>query len=160
MFLIQEGYCFNFDVIDFLKIMDKLNIDFTIKEVDWLEPGESAASSTFDSILKVKITGYDEKRNDPNLNHLSNISPYLHYGNISSQRLVFELSKPENNNDIDAFIEQILVRKELADNFCYYNKNYDNFLFGDEVFLILLIPALDMLRLFVSRIIEKNLIRD
>ena len=113
--------------IDFLKIMDKLNIDFTIKEVDWLEPGESAAFSIFDSFLKAKITGYDEKRNDPNLNHLSNISPYLHYGNISSQRLVFELSKLDGNNDIDAFIEQILVRKELADNFCYYNKNYDNF---------------------------------
>ena len=113
--------------IDFLKIMDKLNIDFTIKEVDWLEPGERAAFSTFDSFLNAKITGYDEKRNDPNLNHLSNISPYLHYGNISSQRLVFELSKLKSNNDIDAFIEQILVRKELADNFCYYNKNYDNF---------------------------------
>tara|TARA_S200000501_G_scaffold337013_1_gene342792 strand:+ start:10287 stop:11636 length:1350 start_codon:yes stop_codon:yes gene_type:complete len=114
--------------IDFLKIMDKLNIDSNVKEVDWLQPGESAAFSTFDSFLKEKITGYDEKRNDPNLNYLSNISPYLHYGHISSQRLVFELSKLDSNNNIDAFIEQTLVRKELADNFCYYNKNYDNFL--------------------------------
>jgi len=62
------------------------------------------------------------------LNYFSNISPYLHYGHISSQRLVFELLKLDSNNDIDAFIEQTLVRKELADNFCYYNKNYDNFL--------------------------------
>ena len=42
--------------IDFLKIMDKLNIDFNVKEVDWLQPGESAAFSTFDSFLKEKTS--------------------------------------------------------------------------------------------------------
>ena len=49
-----------------------------------------------------------------------------------------------------------LITAILGLTFIYQYKNYDNFLFGDEVFLILLIPALDMLRLFVSRIIEKK----
>ena len=44
----------------------------------------------------------------------------------------------------------------LGLTFIYQYKNYDNFLFGDEIFLILFIPAIDMLRLFVSRIIEKK----
>ena len=49
-----------------------------------------------------------------------------------------------------------LITAILGLTFIYQYKNYENFLFGDEVFLILLIPALDMLRLFVSRIIEKK----
>tara|TARA_B100000963_G_scaffold28195_1_gene20859 strand:+ start:877 stop:1890 length:1014 start_codon:yes stop_codon:yes gene_type:complete len=49
-----------------------------------------------------------------------------------------------------------LLTAILGLTFVYQYQNYDNFLFGDEVFLILLIPALDMLRLFVSRIIEKK----
>lgn len=27
----------------------------------------------------------------------------------------------------ESFLEELVVRKELADNFCYYNANYDNF---------------------------------
>ena len=49
-----------------------------------------------------------------------------------------------------------LITAILGLTFIYQYKSYENFLFGDEVFLILLIPALDMLRLFVSRIIEKK----
>lgn len=49
-----------------------------------------------------------------------------------------------------------LITAILGSTFIYQYKNYDNFLFGDEVFLILFIPALDMLRLFISRIIEKK----
>ena len=29
-------------------------------------------------------------------------------------------------SSVDAFVEQILVRKELADNFCFYNASYDD----------------------------------
>ena len=41
-------------------------------------------------------------------------------------------------------------------SFIYQYKNYENFLFGDEIFIILLIPAIDMLRLFISRIVSKK----
>ncbi|MES1906328.1 MAG: hypothetical protein MHPSP_004110 [Paramarteilia canceri] len=29
-------------------------------------------------------------------------------------------------NSINSFLEEAIVRRELADNFCYYNENYDN----------------------------------
>ncbi|MCK7494581.1 MAG: hypothetical protein MZW92_28000 [Comamonadaceae bacterium] len=28
--------------------------------------------------------------------------------------------------DAGAFLEELVVRRELSDNFCYYNRNYDN----------------------------------
>tara|TARA_Y100000816_G_scaffold173433_1_gene124729 strand:- start:402 stop:1406 length:1005 start_codon:yes stop_codon:yes gene_type:complete len=49
-----------------------------------------------------------------------------------------------------------LISALLGCSFIYQYKNYDNFLFGDEIFIILLIPAIDMLRLFISRIISKK----
>ena len=44
----------------------------------------------------------------------------------------------------------------IGTTFIYQYKNYENFLYGDEVFLILLIPAIDMLRLFVLRLLNKK----
>ena len=46
-----------------------------------------------------------------------------------------------------------LISALLGCSFIYQDQNYENFLFGDEIFIILLIPAIDMLRLFISRII-------
>ena len=49
-----------------------------------------------------------------------------------------------------------LISALLGCSFIYQYQNYDNFLFGDEIFIILLIPSIDMLRLFISRIIYKK----
>ena len=49
-----------------------------------------------------------------------------------------------------------LISALLGCSFIYQYQNYDNFLFGDEIFIILLIPSIDMLRLFISRIICKK----
>ena len=40
--------------------------------------------------------------------------------------------------------------------FIYQYKNFGNFFYGDEVFVILIIPAIDMLRLFFMRVIKKK----
>ena len=38
---------------------------------------------------------------------------------------VKECSNSSNKSSVDAFIEEALVRRELADNFCFYNSKYD-----------------------------------
>ena len=107
--------------------MKNLNIDISVQPVSWIEPGESAANKSL-ILLNKSLNNYDVHRNDPNKNALSNLSPYFHYGHLSSQRAVLEIKKfniPQN--DKAAFIEQVIVRKELADNFCEYEINYDYF---------------------------------
>ena len=49
-----------------------------------------------------------------------------------------------------------LISAILGVTFIYQYKNFNNFLFGDEVFIILMIPAIDMLRLFIIRLINKK----
>lgn len=34
--------------------------------------------------------------------------------------------RKSNKDSVESFIEELVVRRELSDNFCWYNQNYDN----------------------------------
>jgi deoxyribodipyrimidine photo-lyase len=71
---------------------------------------------------------YDERRNDPGANAQSGLSPYLHFGQISAQRVALEAEKYDRHlPSQESFLEELIVRRELSDNFCYYNDRYDSF---------------------------------
>lgn len=126
---IREGLRFNI-TIQYHKPNNKIrNEKFNnIVSNHWLIPGENEAKKIIEDFCKNKVRGYAENRNDPTKNSLSNISPYLHFGNISAQtvaRKINEIGIDDENTK--SYLEELIVRKELSDNYCYYNKNYDNF---------------------------------
>nr|MBP9781655.1 deoxyribodipyrimidine photolyase [Candidatus Woesebacteria bacterium] len=59
---------------------------------------------------------------------LSNFSPYLHFGQLSAQRVALRIRNSRHNHSTSAekFLEELIVRRELAENFCFYNQNYDS----------------------------------
>ena len=93
-------------------------------EAKWIMPGEAAAMKQLSNFLEHKLAGYERDRNDPNKDGQSGLSPYLHFGQISTQRIALEVLK--SMKDAGAFLEELIVRKELSDNFCYYNQHYDD----------------------------------
>ncbi len=106
-----------------------LKVDRKVEEMDWLKPGRKAGKRVLNHFIKQKLNDYGLGRNDPNRDVQSNLSPYLHFGQISAQKVAHEVRKasiPDQNRD--AFLEELIVRRELADNYCFYNENYDNFL--------------------------------
>lgn len=115
------------DVVDVESLLKHLNVDQTVGKIDWLKPGSKAANQVLSSFVN-NIVGYESLRNDPNQAKISNLSPYLHFGQISAQRVAVEIQKLPQPHQIDkqAFLEELIVRRELADNFCYYNQKYDN----------------------------------
>lgn len=116
------------DNIDWGIIRKSLKINFDVREVDWIKPGETAALKSLNNFLKNKFDKYNELRNDPTKDGQSNLSPYLHFGQISAQRIVLETEKLNGNKEsAKSFLEELIVRRELSDNFCYFNKNYDSF---------------------------------
>ena len=105
-----------------------LKIDRSVPEVDWLVPGEKAAAATLDDFLTRKLSAYASRRNDPTEDGVSNFSPYLHFGQISAQRVALEVQKKKVSKESkDDFLEELIVRRELSDNFCFYNQDYDRF---------------------------------
>ncbi len=99
-----------------------------------VKSGEDEARKLLDSFIENKLKNYTEERNDPNKDAQSNLSAYLHFGQISSLRVLLEVMKSlkiDSKELIDhkytkSLLNEILVWKELTENFCYYNENYDS----------------------------------
>lgn len=113
---------------DWNGVKKSLGLGKTIPEMNWLKPGYKNAFEMLDSFLEKKIYNYAYDRNDPNKDAQSDLSPYLHFGQIAAQRIVLEVSKLDIKEELkEPFLEELITRRELSDNFCLYNDNYDSF---------------------------------
>jgi deoxyribodipyrimidine photo-lyase len=113
--------------ISWSSLYKNLTIDSKITSVSWMQPGEEKAKERLNYLLK-SLKDYHINRNNPNLNALSNLSPYFHFGHLSPQKVAFEIkssSLPEEDKNV--FLEEMIIRRELADNFCEYESKYDFF---------------------------------
>ncbi len=113
--------------INWDNVYSSLNVDEDVKPIDWIKPGEKAAHQNVKNFIENKFDKYSELRNDPNEDVLSNLSPYLHFGQISAQRVALIVNGLNDHPSAESFLEELIVRRELSDNFCYYNSNYDSF---------------------------------
>jgi deoxyribodipyrimidine photo-lyase len=108
------------------KIMTKLE-DFNDPvqtTLGWLD-GEADALGVLQDFIESKLDHYVD-RNDPSKEYTSGLSPYLKYGFISPLTIHNEVVYFEGEST-DSFIEELVVRRELAYNFVYYNEKYDQF---------------------------------
>lgn len=109
------------------EVRDQVSVDTTVEPVTWLKSGEEAAANQLDTFLKSRLPNYSQARNDALADGQSDLSPYLHFGQISAQRVLLELEKiPHQEENKNSFINEILVWRELAENFCLYQPHYDS----------------------------------
>ena len=114
--------------IEWEKLPASLKTDNSIGNFDWITPGEAEAQKRLTHFIEEKLAFYDTGRNDPTEEAQSDLSPYLHFGQLSAQRVALEIEKSNIASHIKApFLEELIVRRELSDNFCYYNPHYDSF---------------------------------
>jgi len=106
----------------------RLKFDRSVSEVKGFAPGPAAAKKVLKDFLKNRLNAYPGARNDPNRDGQSGLSPYLHFGQIAAQRVALEVirSKGIDTEAREAFLEELIIRRELADNFCFYNPRYDS----------------------------------
>lgn len=113
--------------IDWQEMANNLKINRTIQPTKFI-PGSQAAETILHNFIEQKLNRYTAGRNDPTQDNQSNLSPYLHFGQISSQRIAFTVKNSPLPDDSKAsFLEELIVRKELADNFCLHTDQYDQF---------------------------------
>ena len=122
----SSGSVLPLEKIDWKSLLTGLKVDRTVGEVDWLIPGEGAALAAMNDFIAHRLDAYVTERNFPDRKGQSDLSPYLHFGHLSAQRLAIEVSRAVVNADSKmAFLEELIVRRELADNFCLYTCDYD-----------------------------------
>lgn len=86
------------------------------------------ADNVLEDFIKNKLQCYSENKNNPSTDTTSGLSKYLNLGFISSQRIALEVIR-SGVKDInkEAFLEELIIRKELSDNFCLYSQNFKDF---------------------------------
>ncbi len=109
------------------KILNKLNINRTVESVELYKGGTKQALIHLKEFLDHKLDRFADLRNDPSQEYLSNMSPYLHYGQISPLYIALKVSDTDSPGR-DAFLEELIIRRELSMNFVYNNPQYDNIL--------------------------------
>jgi len=112
---------------DWENAISSLKVDKTTRAVDWIDPGEAAAGKALEIFIQKGLNSYPDSRNDPTKNGQSNLSPYLHFGHISAQRITLQVNRADVAQEAkEAFLEELIVRRELSDNFCFHNPRYDS----------------------------------
>ena len=114
--------------LDWSDVYRTVHVDASVPPVEWLQLGEKAAHRSLESFLQNRLASYAQRRNDPNAGATSHLSPYLHFGQISAQFIALEARKSKAPEvDKNAFLEELIVRRELAENYCCFNDHYDSF---------------------------------
>jgi deoxyribodipyrimidine photo-lyase len=108
------------------KALSKLRIDRSVKKVDSFHGGMKEALKYLEVFLEGKLDRFPELRNDPTLDYLSQMSPYLHFGQISPLLIALKV-KGTKSPGVEAFLEELIIRRELSMNFVFYNEKYDSY---------------------------------
>jgi deoxyribodipyrimidine photo-lyase len=112
--------------VDWTGVLEQIRVDRSVGEATGLVPGSAAGLRTLRQFINRRLDGYPDASRNPAVDGLSNLSPYLHFGQISAQRVALEVRAAGTAPVArDAFLEELIVRRELADNFCLYNPHYD-----------------------------------
>ncbi len=114
---------------DFAALAGTMKIDRTAAPVAGLAGGTARANGLLESFIAGKLRHYGDRRNDPGHDCASGLSPYLHFGQISPLAVALRVSaeKAAPATARDAFLEELIVRRELGMNFAFYNERYDEY---------------------------------
>jgi len=107
-------------------IEDSLELDRSVKPVDWIHGGTTEALARLEDYIDSRLAYFDERRNDPAEDYLSHMSPYLHFGQISALYIALQVGEA-NTPAVASYLEELIVRRELAMNFVYFNPDYDSY---------------------------------
>lgn len=107
------------------ELVRRLHLDDFVSPVSEFRGGTDAALSTLRRFIRDRLGNYADDRNHPEIDATSQLSPYLHFGQIGPHTVALAVNgAPAPARDREAFLEEIIVRRELAVNFVRYNPRF------------------------------------
>ncbi len=110
-----------------VNLVSKLPIDFSVSPSPLFRGGTREALRRFDDFLEKRFERYATDRSNPGADVTSGMSPYLHFGQISAAYLAWRVWQLPPSPSKEAFLEELIVRRELSMNFVFYNPRYDSY---------------------------------
>ena len=119
----------DFDLTDPSGVLAALDLDRTVKPVKRFGGGRVAALEMLNRFLDDVLDGYAKGRNEPSAAQTSFLSPYLHFGHISPVEMALAArdSGIGATEDRGSFIEELVVRRELAMNYANFAPGFETY---------------------------------
>ncbi|HEU4415550.1 MAG TPA: deoxyribodipyrimidine photo-lyase [Candidatus Angelobacter sp.] len=109
-------------------ITEGWNLDRSVGPVSNMAGGSDQALKRLKNFIKNDLARYPVERNKPELDSTSHLSAHLHFGHIGPHTVALAVQKSSAPRVAkEAFLEQLIVRRELAVNFVRFNPDYDSF---------------------------------
>jgi len=111
-------------------VLKTLSVDRSVASVsDFFKGGTSQGKKKFDQFIKKRFHRYVGNRNQPQTDDISHMSPYLHFGQISPLYLALKIQETGGRlkEAQEAYLEELIVRRELAMNFVNFTPEYDTY---------------------------------
>lgn len=100
-------------------LVAECRIDHSVKPSLSYRGGRLAAENALSHFLQHNLKRYARERNEPSSHATSDLSPYLHFGMISSLEIALAVRTHAIQHDLiaDEYLEELIVRRELAFNY-------------------------------------------
>jgi deoxyribodipyrimidine photo-lyase len=116
------------DLSDLPVTLKKMKIDRAVVPSPYFKGGQDEGKKLLTRFLRGKLAGYDERSNDPASQGTSMLGAYLHFGQLSPVDIALTIKTADSPQvDRDSYLEQLIVRRELAMNFVNFNPKYDSY---------------------------------
>jgi len=104
------------------------DIDHQVKPSTAFRGGSKAARERLRYFVSRNLRNYAKDKNEPSARATSNVSPYLHFGHISSLEVALAVREhaKEHNQSAASFLEELIVRRELAFNFARFTPKHES----------------------------------
>ena len=119
----------NMDPRDSAKLLKTLKLDRSVHAVGRLKGGQVEARRLIGQFIKNHLDGYHDNRNEPAKEITSMMAAYLHFGQVSPLELALAVkSSHAPAADRDAYLEELIIRRELSMNFVHFcPADYDKY---------------------------------
>ncbi|WP_138429107.1 FAD-binding domain-containing protein [Fodinibius saliphilus] len=127
--------------------ISSLDINHEVDKIE-LDGSREAALTRLDQFIQNGLKEYDDKRNDPDEEKTSRLSPWLHFGKISEYEIVDAVLKHQpkgwdleditfnkgstggffnGDPNVDGFLDEVITWREVGFHFAHHEPDYDTY---------------------------------
>jgi len=108
-------------------LMAGWKLDRSVQPVPGWRGGSRQGLQALREFVSQRLADYPQSRHRPEQHGTSRLSPYLHFGHLGPLTVALALQRSDAPVLAkEVFLEQVIVRRELAINFVRFNPDYDS----------------------------------